>query len=46
MIELGLCATCVHAKRLKTKGDSILVLCDLSRTDPRFEKMLAKIGLH
>ncbi len=35
---IGLCSACRHAKRLTTKGDSIIYLCGLSTSDPQFVK--------
>jgi hypothetical protein len=32
----GLCARCRHARAVETRRGSRFVLCDLSRTDPRF----------
>ena len=34
----GLCATCVHARIVQTSRQSRFVLCELSRTDPRFRR--------
>jgi hypothetical protein len=34
----GLCADCVHARRVESSRASIFVLCELSRSDPRFSK--------
>jgi hypothetical protein len=34
----GLCAACVHAKLVVTGRGSRFVLCDRSRTDPRFPR--------
>ena len=36
--ERGLCATCVHARRVTSARGSTFVLCALSATDPRFPK--------
>jgi hypothetical protein len=37
-IEAGLCARCVWAKPLTTKGGATLYLCGLSERDPRYPK--------
>ena len=34
----GLCATCLHARRIESARGSVFVLCQLSTTDPRFRK--------
>jgi hypothetical protein len=34
----GLCADCVHAREIGSDRGSIFLLCQLSFTDPRFEK--------
>ncbi len=34
----GLCARCVHARRITSAKGSAFVLCGLSATDPRFPK--------
>ncbi|HVA65562.1 MAG TPA: hypothetical protein VNK24_01395 [Elusimicrobiota bacterium] len=34
--RVGLCASCVHAKRLTTKGGSAVFQCGLAASDPRF----------
>jgi hypothetical protein len=34
----GLCADCVHARNVESSRGSIFLLCDLSRSDPRFVK--------
>ena len=36
--RVGLCASCQHVKRLYTKGCSVIYLCRLSASDPRFSK--------
>ena len=36
--RVGLCASCRHAKRLSTKGRSVIYLCRLSASDPLFSK--------
>lgn len=35
--EIGLCVTCVHARRVTTPR-STFWLCELSASDPRFER--------
>jgi len=37
-LPLGLCADCVHARRITSDRGSVFLLCELSKTDPRFEK--------
>ena len=34
----GLCAECLHSRRVESARDSIFFLCELSLTDPRFPK--------
>jgi len=34
----GLCARCVNARRIESARGSTFILCELSRTDPRFAK--------
>jgi hypothetical protein len=34
----GLCANCLHARRLESARGSVFILCNLSLTDPRFPK--------
>jgi len=34
----GLCAECVHARRVESARGSAFILCNLSLTDPRFPK--------
>jgi GrpB-like predicted nucleotidyltransferase (UPF0157 family) len=34
----GLCADCVHARRIASARGSVFFLCELSATDPRFPK--------
>jgi hypothetical protein len=36
--KLGLCADCVHARRIESAKGSEFLLCDLSQTDPNFPK--------
>ena len=34
----GLCANCLHVRRIESARGSVFVLCQLSATDPRFAK--------
>ncbi len=34
----GLCADCIHARRIASDRKSVFILCNLSHTDPRFPK--------
>jgi hypothetical protein len=34
----GLCPGCLHSRRVESARGSTFVLCELSRTDPRFPK--------
>ena len=34
----GLCAGCLHSRRIESAHGSIFILCTLSLTDPRFPK--------
>jgi hypothetical protein len=36
--RIGLCASCVHARRIQSDRNSVFWLCQLSATDPRFAK--------
>jgi hypothetical protein len=36
--KAGLCADCVHARSVESDRGSIFLLCELSRSDPRFTK--------
>jgi len=49
--RIGLCASCVHARRIQSDRHSVFWLCQLSATDPRFAKypalpVLACPGYH
>jgi hypothetical protein len=37
-MPLGLCANCIHARRITSDRGSVFLLCELSKTDPHFEK--------
>jgi hypothetical protein len=34
----GLCADCLHARRIESDRGSVFIMCQLSATDPRFAK--------
>jgi len=34
----GLCDDCAHSKRIISSRDSEFILCQLSKTDPEFQK--------
>lgn len=36
--RVGLCASCVHARQIKSDRNAIFWLCELSSTDARFPK--------
>jgi len=36
--SLGLCATCLHARPIKSAKGSQFLLCQLSQSDPSFPK--------
>jgi len=36
--DAGLCAICLHARRIESPHGSVFYLCELSFTDPRFSK--------
>lgn len=38
MIEIGLCAACVHHRVIRTRRGSSFHLCELSREDSAFRK--------
>ena len=37
-VSAGLCARCRHARRIVSRRESEFVLCERSRTDPRFAR--------
>jgi hypothetical protein len=37
-ISVGLCADCVHVRRIESARGSTFYLCQLSATDPTFSK--------
>jgi hypothetical protein len=37
-LRAGLCATCVHARRVESARGSEFILCELSAIDPAFPK--------
>ena len=37
-VNIGLCANCLHARRIESSRGSVFTLCQLSATDPRFRK--------
>jgi len=37
-VEAGLCADCVHGRRVGSERGSVFLLCELALTDKRFEK--------
>jgi hypothetical protein len=37
-MPLGLCADCIHARRITSDRGSVFLLCELSKVDSRFEK--------
>ena len=36
--NVGLCASCLHGKRVESSRGSVFWLCELSRSDPSFPK--------
>ncbi len=36
--RVGLCADCIHSRRIKSSRGSLFFLCKLSETDPAFPK--------
>jgi hypothetical protein len=36
--NIGLCAGCVHARKIQTDRGSVFYFCELSATDPAFPK--------
>jgi hypothetical protein len=36
--QVGLCADCLHARRIESERGSVYFLCELSMSDPRFPK--------
>ncbi len=37
-VNAGLCADCLHSRRIESAHGSVFILCNLSLTDPRFPK--------
>ena len=37
-LNAGLCADCLHSRRIESAHGSVFILCNLSLTDPRFPK--------
>ncbi len=37
-MNAGLCADCLHSRRIESTHKSVFMLCNLSQTDPRFPK--------
>jgi hypothetical protein len=37
-VPTGLCADCVHSRRIESARGSAFILCNLSQTDSRFPK--------
>jgi len=37
-VPLGLCAECIHARLITSDRGSVFLLCELSKSDSRFEK--------
>jgi hypothetical protein len=37
-VEPGLCASCLHARRVQSRRGSVFRLCSLSHTDARFPR--------
>jgi len=35
---VGLCAACIHARRVESVRGSVFLLCERSRDDPRFPR--------
>jgi hypothetical protein len=38
MNRVGLCARCANARTVRSRRGSMFILCQLHRTDPRFEQ--------
>ena len=38
MVSAGLCADCIHARKVTSGRGSEFLLCDLAAVDPRFRK--------
>jgi len=36
--HIGLCVTCKHSQRIESSKGSVFLLCELSKSDPRFPK--------
>ncbi len=37
-LSAGLCADCLHSRRIESERGSVFILCNLSQSDPRFRK--------
>ena len=37
-LDAGLCANCLHSRRIESVHGSVFILCNLSLSDPRFPK--------
>lgn len=37
-LDAGLCANCLHSRRIESAHGSVFILCNLSLSDPRFPK--------
>ena len=37
-VNAGLCADCLHSRRIESAHGSVFILCELSLTDPNFAK--------
>ena len=41
---VGLCATCTHARRMRSDRESVFYLCELSKVDQRFHEIVFPLG--
>ncbi len=37
-LDAGLCADCLHSRRIESAHGSVFILCNLYLTDPRYPK--------
>jgi len=44
-LAAGLCADCLHSRRIESAHGSVFILCNLYLTDPRYPKYLVSRAL-
>lgn len=38
LAQVGLCARCVHVRRIENRRGSVFLLCELANRDPRYSR--------